>query len=40
MQKLIIKGKKEIACSITGSDLHIMNKFSLDRYVDKDFANE
>ena len=40
MTLLLQQGKKEIACSITGSDLHIMNKFSLDRYIDKDFANE
>ena len=40
MTLLLQQGQKEIACSITGSDLHIMNKFSLDRYVDKDFANE
>ena len=40
MTLLLQQDQKEIACSITGSDLHIMNKFSLDRYVDKDFANE
>tara|TARA_Y100000589_G_C27176751_1_gene639069 strand:- start:1514 stop:2353 length:840 start_codon:yes stop_codon:yes gene_type:complete len=40
MVVLLQQGQKEIACSMTGSDLHIMNKFSLDRYIDKDFANE
>ncbi len=40
MVVLLQQGQKEIACSMTGSDLHIMNKFSLDRYIDKDFENE
>ena len=37
---LLKNGNKEIVSRVTGSDLHIMNKFSLDRYIDKDFANE
>ena len=37
---LLQQEKNELPCSIKGSDLHVMNKFSLDRYIDKDFANE
>lgn len=31
---------QDVAATLKHSDLHIMNKFSLDRYIDKDFANE
>ena len=31
---------KDLAATLESSDLHVMNKFSLDRYIDKDFANE
>tara|TARA_Y100000589_G_scaffold232888_1_gene220411 strand:- start:280 stop:1119 length:840 start_codon:yes stop_codon:yes gene_type:complete len=40
MTLLLKNGEKEIVASLTGSDLHVMNKFSLDRQIDKDFANE
>ena len=37
---LLQQEKNELPCSIKGSDLHVMNKFCLDRYIDKDIANE
>tara|TARA_B100002019_G_scaffold291687_1_gene312576 strand:+ start:4662 stop:5501 length:840 start_codon:yes stop_codon:yes gene_type:complete len=40
MSMLLQKDKDYIPASIDGSDVHIMNKFSLDRHIDKDFANE
>tara|TARA_B100001057_G_scaffold385061_2_gene391716 strand:- start:22503 stop:23342 length:840 start_codon:yes stop_codon:yes gene_type:complete len=38
---ILLQDKRDvIPASIKGSDIHVMNKFSLDRYIDKDFANE
>lgn len=40
IQMLLENDKFDIPTCIWNSDIHVMNKFSLDRYIDKDFSNE
>lgn len=40
IQLLLNKDSNEMVCNITNADVHVMNKFSLNRYIDKEFEYE